>query len=538
LRRVADDSQFEQICAFNVSVALNEPTTYKEAITAPDEKHWTAAIKTELEALIENKTWKIVDLPKGHTAIKSRWLFKRKLASDGTIDRYKARLVALGYLQRFGFNFRDTFSPVVRIISIRVILALAVLFDLDVHHMDVCTAFLNGILEDEIYMEIPEGVDIKSTGKRPVCKLLRGLYGLKQSPRIWNKNIHKFLTEIGCTQSKADPCIYIKMSDDGIVIIAVYVDDLLIASSNPNERKQIQQQLMEKYKMKDLGELKWILGMRVTRDPKTRDIKLDQEQYINTILKRFNMDTCKPTSTPAQPGLKLEKEGVGDPSAAAAPYMSAVGSLLYASTGTRPDITYAVGAVSRYMANPKQSHWTAVKRIFRYLRGTSSYGITFRGSDRHGPRIFGYSDSDWGGDKDTCRSTTGYVFKLAGAPISWRSKAQPTVAVSSTEAEYMAACDSAREALWLRQVMADLGFPQSNASIIFEDNQSCIKFTENPVNHTRMKHINIKYHFIKEAVASSALKLKYIPSAQNVADILTKPVSTQTFDRLRIALVA
>ena len=511
----------------------DEPSRYSEAVNGPEASHWKKAIESEYNSLIQCNTWKLVRLPTGRKAIGCKWVFKKKYNSKGLIERYKARLVALGYAQVEGIDYDETFAPVARFTSIRLVLALAALLDLDIFQMDVDTAFLNGVLEEDIYMKQPMGF-IDASKKDLVCKLKRGLYGLKQSPRIWNANIDEFLKGLGYKACGPDHCLYVLWSNTGkFIIVVLYVDDLIITGNDSTMLTNLKAQLSRKYKMKDLGELHWCLGMRVTRDRKKKTIKLDQAKYIGDVLKRFNMTECKPVATPAEPSVKLTKNTGSTNSNV--PYMSAVGSLMYAMVGTRPDIAFAVGAVSRYASNPGDEHWRAVKRILRYLKGTAEKGLLFSGSTTSvGVNVIGYSDADWAGCHDDRRSTTGYLFQLGGAAISWSSKKQKTTALSSTEAEYMALAATIKEAMWLRSLLREAGFPQKKPTVIYEDNQSCMLFSKNPGKHDRTKHIDIRYHYVREQVVEfKNVTLIYKPTDEMVADMNTKPLGGAKFLKFR-----
>ena len=527
------------------AIHADEPSSYTEAVQGPEASHWEEAIASEYGSLMKCGTWELVILPEGRKAIGCKWVFRKKYASTGEIERYKARLVALGYAQVEGVDYAETFAPVAKFTSIRLILAIAAILDLDLFQMDVDTAFLNGMLEEEIYMKQPKGF-VNPKKAKYVCKLKRGLYGLKQSPRIWNFNIDTFLKECGFKACGPDHCFYVMWTsgDKLFIIVVLYVDDLIITSNSDPLMSEFKAKLCEKYKMKDLGELHWCLGMRVTRDRTKRTITLDQEKYIGDVLKRFNMLDCKPMLTPADGSIKLTREM--SPTTAAevsrmenVPYMSAVGSLMYAMVGTRPDIAFAVGAVSRYASNPGELHWRAVKRILRYLKGTAGRGLVFSGSltqdkGSAGVTVIGYSDADWAGSLDDRRSTTGYVFQLGGGAISWCSRKQKTTALSSTEAEYMAVAAAIKEALWLRFLLREAGFPQDEPTVIFEDNQSCIALAKNPGKHDRTKHIDIRYHFAREQVIEyENVVLIYRPTDEMVADMNTKALGAPKFVKFR-----
>jgi hypothetical protein len=338
--------------------------------------------------------------------------------------------------------------------------------------------------------------------------------------------------------------MYIRRENGTIIILAVYVDDIIIASNDKQQRKAIQALLRQKFKIVDLGELHWCLQMRVTRDRPNGTIKLDQKPMVDAVLRKFNMHNSKPISTPSQVGLHLSKEMAPrnyeeEKQMERIPYRSAIGSLMYLALSTRPDIANAVNLVSRFVEDPGPLHWTAVKRILRYLKGTSNLGVVFeRTKDSpQMPIVTGYSDSDWGGDVDGRKSTTGYVFQISNGPVSWKVKRQTTVALSSAEAEYMAAGAATQEAIWLRAILKELGFAQGDATLIYEDNQGCISMTLNSGYHARVKHIDIRHHFIKDAVERQQVVLAYLRTDDMIADILTKPTAPQRFARLRQRLL-
>ena len=520
--------------ALMTELHIAEPSTYRAAVQSEHGPLWQQAMDKEYQSLMKCNTWDLTPLPKGRKAIGNKWVFKLKFKSSGEVERFKARMCAQGFGQVEGIDYDETFAPVAKFTSIRTVLAIAAEMDLDLTQMDVDTAFLYGVLEDEIYMVQPEGF-IKPGSEHLVCKLKRGLYGLKQSPRIWNWTLDTFLREQGLIPCNSDPCIYVCWEDDKLLIVAVYVDDLIIASNDQQLKDVFVEHLKAKFSMKDLGELHWCLGMRVLRDRDNRMITLDQEKYIGDILRRFGMEESKPQATPAETGLKLTKRADGEALTDVKQYMSAVGSLMYAMIGTRPDIAWIVSQLSQHLSNPTQQHWNAVKRVMRYLKGTAALGLCFRGSSSQ-ISLVGYSDADWAGDLDSRRSTTGYVFQLSGAAVSWSSKRQKTVALSSTEAEYMALAAATQEALWLRVLLKEMGFEQTDATVIKEDNQSCIALAKNPNKHQRTKHIDIRYHFVREQVVErSSVKIEYCSTDLMVADIATKALCRVLFERQRDA---
>jgi transposase InsO family protein len=520
---------------------MEEPNNFAQAAGGIHANDWKDAMERELQSLSKNNTWELVKCPKGRKPIGCKWVYKIKYNSDGTVERYKARLVAKGYSQVEGTDYDETYSPVAKMQSIRSIIAISAKLGLEITHSDVETAFLNGTLDFEVYMqqpEIPSGGEVLDENGRPlVCLLRKSLYGLKQASRIWNQDFDHYVRDIGFTYCETDHCVYVLKDKNILTIVAVYVDDLVIASNDEGMRSRIHEHLSKRYSMKNLGELSWCLGMRVTRDREHGVIKIDQSKYVQNLLKRFGMENCATVSTPLETGLKLTEEmspkTIGEErEMARVPYRSAVGALMYAMVATRPDIAYAVGAVSRFASRPGMLHWRAVKRILRYLKGTTELGISFSRGSSSEVDLLGYSDADWAGEEDSRRSTTGYSFFLAGGPVSWCSKLQQAVALSSAEAEYLALSSAVQEAVWLRQLLREIGFPQG-PTVIFEDNQGCIALAKNPSHHKRTKHIDIRYHFIRQHVQNQEVELKWLATKEMVSDMLTKPLAKDLFQNLR-----
>ena len=490
-----------------------------------DEKKmkWVDAMQDEMKSLHENHSFELVKLLKGKRALKNRWVYKVKQEEHTSQPRYKARLVVKGFSQKKGIDFDEIFSPVVKMSSIRVVLGLAASLDLEIQQMDVKTAFLHGDLDKEIYMEQPEGFTVK--GKEDyVCKLKKSLYGLKQAPRQWYKKFESVMGEQGYRKTTSDHCVFVqKFSDDDFVILLLYVDDILIVGRNVSRIDSLKKQLSKFFAMKDLGLVKRILGIRIERDRASKKLYMSQEQYIEKVLARFNMSKAKVVSSPLASHFKLssrhspstdkEKEDMRR-----VPYASAVGSLMYAMVCTRPDIAYAVGVVSRFLSNPGRQHWEAVKWIMRYLRGTSKLKFTF-GSGK--PVLIGYTDSDMAGDVDNRKSTSSYLMTFSGGAVSWQSRLQKCVALSTTEAEYIAAAEACKELLWMKHFMQELGFKQQHY-VVYCDNQSDIHLSKNSTFHARSKHIDVRYHWMRDALNDNLFEIEKIHIDNNGSDMLTK----------------
>lgn len=526
------------IMAIMVRELMDEPGTYREAVASPNAAKWTEAMEVEMNSILENDTWELVDLPPGRRAIGCKWVFKIKLNDLNEIARYKARLVAKGFSQVPGIDYDDTYAPVVRFTSIRLLVALAAENGWFMHQMDVTTAFLNGDLDKEIYMVQPEGYAAPGTEGK-VLKLKKALYGLKQAPRQWNKKITERLQQLGFKRGTGDQSLYSlrryvkETKREEVVHLALYVDDLLIVGSSMVLINVIKTELSASFKMTDLGEAKHLLGISIKRDWEKGTITLSQEQYIDKVLDKFNMADCDPRPTPLPSNHEILKGDTIDESMKDVPYASAIGSLMYAMVGTRPDIAAAVGILSRFTHNPQRTHWNMVKRVLGYLKGTKSYGLTYRKTGSQ--KFVGYSDADWAGDKNGRKSTYGYVFKVGGGAIAWKSQLQKSVALSTTEAEYVGLSEAMKELMWLKKVYLDLGI-HYKVPLLYGDNTGSLNYADNQDEHGRLKHIDIRYHFIRDVIQSGLARLEYMPTDLMVADTLTKQLTKEKFDEHREAM--
>ena len=366
-----------------------------------------------------------------------------------------------------------------------------------------------------------------------VCKLNKALYGLKQAPRYWNNMLHDWLAEQGLKQADSDPCLYTRHD----LWITIWVDDLLIAGKNKANIDQFKRIISTKFKMKDLGPVSWCLGMKITRDRLKKTLTISQPQYVNEILSRFNMSNCKPAATPLVPKSTLKRATTTD-EPTKAPYGELVGCLLYLSTRTRPDIAAAVGTLTRYTSQPCDTHWVAAKHVLRYLRGSPDIGLTYGAATNNPAQLHGYADASFADDVDTRRSTSGCCLMLNGAAVAWRSKLQPTTAVSTAEAEYVALCRAAQEAIHLRQLLEELGVSQGSApTTIFEDNQPCLHIANNPFVGEATKHMAVKYHYVRDMIQAHEIKVEYCPTSAMLADCLTKNLPRETFRSLTMAVM-
>ena len=489
----------------------------------------------EYQAHMKNGTWELTPLPKGERCISSGWVETDKRDQNGVIVRRKARFIAKGYSQEFGYDYLHTYAPVASITTIRLVLALACILDLELDNMDVETAYLQSDLEEKVYVKQPIGYEqYGSNGEELVCRLRKSLYGLKQSGRNWHKKIDGWFRGYGFHPSSADPCLYVKFGSSGeMLVIVLYVDDLIIASNSRTMADKFKQAISREFSMKDLKELDWILGMAIKRNREKRVMEISQTAYIDMVLKKFGMAGCKPVLTPMEGTLtKMDGKDVKPDSE----YMKLVGSLLYAALVTRPDIAFAVQSLGKHLQGSNEEHWIAAKRVLRYLKGTSEVGLKYTGNSTGSFTLVGFADADYAGDKDNRRSTSGYTFTLSHGDdvntIDWKAKQQDVVALSSAESELISACSATQSAVYIRQLLMDLGFKQDEPTVIMEDNQACIAMGNNPITHKRTKHIDVRYHFVREKVESKEVELVYIPTQHQLADILTKPLSN-----IRLAMI-
>lgn len=526
------------------------PTTYDSIESLSDKEEWFKATDAEIASLIEHQCWELVPLPLGRKALKNKWVFRIKRDADGNITRYKARLCACGYSQTAGIDYKDIFSPVVRSESFRLFLGLVAGRNMECIQMDVVTAFLNGNIKEEVYMRQPPGY-IGSDCSNKVCKLTKNLYGLKQAPKVWHDTINPFLKSLGFKSLTADPCLYFKWNDGKLSLISLYVDDLAIASDSTEEIAEIKENLMKKFKMTDDGEIDYILGMEIRRDRSKKEIYISSRNKIDEILKDFNMATCIPASTPMD-CVTISAADCPTPNSEewnhmqSVPYRSCVGRLTHLMRTTRPDLAFSVSVVNRYLHNPGQRHWNAVKRILRYLQGTRQFELrlaphdlttSVTACDRSSMKLSGNSDADWAGHTDNSKSTSGYAFFIGSSLISWASKAQSQTATSSTHAEYVATYHATAECLWTRSYLNELGLINPAApTTLYCDNEAAIKIANYHMVTPRSKHFDTKLHAVREKVQNGEIALSFCPGKENVADIFTKPLPKTKFLKFRSEL--
>lgn len=526
MRQLRDRSTLHRPDFYDASAnysAILEPNCYEKAVNCEDSDKWFRAMKDEMEALNSNNTWTLMPLPKNTRIIDNKWVFRVKTDNVGNPVRYKARLVARGFAQEKGVDYKETFAPVVRYDSIRLLLALASEKDLRIVNFDVQTAFLYGELQEDIYMKQPTGFENKKDPKL-VCKLNKSLYGLKQSPRCWNRKFVSFLARYNFEQLRADPCVFVGNFRNSEVYLAIYVDDGLLMSKSVDAINEVIRNLQQMFKITvhlDSSNLQFV-GLQIEQDLSVGTVSIHQQTYITKMIDKFNMSNAKPLTIPAEPSIRLSSTATNVQCDPRQPYREAVGSLIFLATSSRPDISFAVNQVSRFLNNWTDEHWQAVKRIIRYLKQTVNYKIVYSKTAKI--EVKGYTDADYAGCIETRKSTSGYVFVLAKGPITWKSQKQAVVAQSTTEAEYIALALGVREALWLRSFLLELDIECSPVNIGV-DNQSAIKLAQVQQLHSRTKHIDVKVHFVRDECEKGNIIVNYVSSSEQLADMLTKPLS-------------
>lgn len=519
-----EESVLPEVSLIFANICLNqdqapEPQTFDEATSSNEKVEWQQAINEEFQAHEKNGTWTIVDKPKNKTLMTTKWVFKRKLNLDGSIERYKARLVARGFEQRPGQDFLETFAPVARYDSIRILIAIAAQLDLVYEQFDVTTAFLYGTLEEEVYIHPPSGMNL---GPNKALRLIKGLYGLKQAPRIWSHKFKEEIEKIGFNMLKSDNCVF--KHDKGIYL-CIYVDDGLILARDRRDIQQVIKQLKQVFNIRVVQNTTFV-GLEIEKIE--NGFLIHQESFALRILERFKMQDCSTVTAPLPTGHKLTELSEDDKSVDC-PYREAIGSLLYLAANTRPDLLHAVTLLSKFSSDPKEKHWAALKRVMRYLKGSLSKGLCFQKQDNL--RITVYTDSDHASDVQSRKSITGSIALISGGPVTFRSTQQGLVASSTTEAEYIAAAETLKDIIWITFFMKELDISHDKPTLRC-DSMTAIKLIRNPEFHRRTKHIDIKYHFIRDYLAKDYFNLEFVPSEKQIADYLTKAIPRDQFDYL------
>ena len=551
----------------NNNSIIEEPNSYKQVLLSKDKDLYLKAMQLEIEDLIKSNTWDITIKPKNIPIIKGRWVLTKKYNLDNTIRKYKARWVAKGFLQKYNINYKETFASTSKPSLIRLLLSIFNYLDWEIYTWDIKQAFPNANIDiDNIYLQLPIGLEeyiLSNTLKNTIdkelidlintsiknkeyssitCRLNKALYGLKQASRQWQLFLTRILEQIGFKSLKIDNSIFIHTSKP--IVLATHVDDILVFASNIILVNNLYKELssISKLEITNLGEIKEFLGVEIIRDRKKKSLIITQRNFINKILIKFNKLNNKPKSIPIPIGIKLEK--FLEQSSIIKKFQQEIGSLIYLTIFTRPDLVYSVNYLARFMSNPSLEHYKYLNNIFSYLLKTKELGLdlSIKQSTKYTTKLInlvGISDADWGGDIDSRKSTTGNIFLLNTSnnniTISWISKLQKTVALSSAEAEYMALKEAAKESIYLQNIIKELFF-NSNISKEFNnlfntlntiktDSLSAIELAKNPIYHARTKHVDIIYHFVRENLLKNSINLVYENTSTILADNLTKPTS-------------
>ncbi|SGY47831.1 BQ5605_C001g00579 [Microbotryum silenes-dioicae] len=508
---------------------VRDPANWGDVIRTGQEEVWHPPARDEFDSLLNDyEVFKIIescDLPLGEILLRSGWVFRTKRNQHGDITNHKARLVAHGCSQRPGLDFEKNYAPVVKFTSIRALIALAAANDYHVHQADVNKAYLHGKLDKPLYMRVPQGINLP--GK--ILKLSKSIYGLRQAGTIWNAEIDSTLRSLGYIPTKSNICIYRRDHDGHSHYIALYVDDLLLVGPSVAEIDRVLDALELMYGIKRLGPAEYILGIQVKRGfglGTNGSITLSQERYLRDLLDKFRLGNAKPASIPMQPGVVLDFQDSSATPQDRTRYLQAIGSLMYAAVGTRPDLAYVVAYLARFSQQPSPAHWTAITQVLRYIKGTLDLGLTYRKTD---VAFHGYSDANWGACLTTSRSTMGYAFIYSGAAIAWCSKREHRVAKSTTDAEYLSLSYTSGDAIHLSELLAELGHPVPGPVVIYGDNQGALALAQHPTNHQGSRHVRISEHYVRERVAEKEIDVVYIATAHMFADIFTKALGPKPF---------
>lgn len=523
---------------------LETPQTYREAMSSKDADKWYLAAKAEYDGCVEGQTWILVrrdSLPTNTNVIPVKWVFKVKTDKNGAVAKHKARITPKGFKQVKGVDYFEVFANTGKYKTLRIVLQIAATCNYELRQLDVPQAFIQAPLEEDVYMEMPEG--FAQPGM--VCHLKKSLYGLKQSPRNWYLLCSEFIIDrLGFAATISDPCLFHKTSRTGqLMLLFLFVDDMQVAFDKADETEwaESHKKLWDRFKITDLGASEFMLGMKITRDRHARTIKLDQELYVTKMLEKFGLDQCKPRSTPGVSTADDTGNAKNDEPSDLKLYQEKVGTLLYAAISTRPDIAYAVNKLTQKMTAPTVRDAKACDHVFRYLSGTKSMGLLFGRSrevkSASPVSITAYADSDWGSERSDRKSVTGWIAMINGDPVSWASKKQKIVSQSTCEAELYAEGAAINEVKWLSGLLQEIGLDASSAPTVHGDNQSAIALSKNGIKSERTKHVAIKYAYIHDEVSHDRVKLKWIPTNKQLADILTKSLARPAHEALRDQLM-
>lgn len=514
-----------------------DPTSLREAQDAPDWAEWEKVIAVEMENLRAHGTFELVERPPGARVIGSTLVFHRKRDAEGAVTQCKVRVVAQGFSQIPGCDFGETFAPVAKPASLRLMITLTARSGWPMIQLDVKSAYLNGDLEEEIYSHMRQPPGTAAPGEEHVVwRLKKSLYGLKQAGRAWYKTYRDAMTKLGMTRCEADHACFRKHEGESLAMVGAIVDDMLVTGT-PDLVEQFRAGIKGHFTVTDAGEVAWILGIEVVCDLGAGTVRIAQSTAIDAVVWAMHLEGAKPASTPIAVGAKLDRtqcptmaEATAD--MALVPYKQGVGMCMYIAVTSRPNIAYTVHRLAKYMANPGRAHWEVLKQLVRYLAGTREFWLIY---GRNTDGLAGFTDADWGTSDNTRHSVCGYVYTFHGGAISWLERQQNVVALSSTEAEYIGITHAAKEALWLHMLLSDLVHPDfsSHAVRLYNENKGAMDLAKNNAYHARTKHISIRYNFIREAVEQQQVDLGYRRTEDMPADLFTKPVTRVRLDHLR-----
>jgi hypothetical protein len=536
-----DSIPFEQedyiACLVETKASHHIPQSYQHAM-ATDPERWMAPMKVEMGTLKAKHTWDLVKPPPGANIMDSKWVYDIKWDGEGNRIRDKARLVGKGYTQQIGVDYNETWAGVTRLESVRMTAAIAAKLDLKLWSIDFVGAYLNSLTKEDIYMRQPEGF-VEPGSEDYVCKLVHTIYGTMQGAHDWYETLAETYDKLGYITSRADPCVRYKQEDDDYTVTDTYTDDVFGASTSTEEIERRKSEMGKEWEIKDVGESGCFLGMRVQQDLSSGTIRLTQRPYWEHVINRFQLQHIPLRNIPLPVGTVLdnnmspktesERKQMIDK-----PYRPVLGSVMWGQLATRPDLSFSVSLLSRFQANPGIEHWNALMHVIGYIKNTIDYGLTYSREGDITPGAF--ADADYGGCRDTRRSTSGYVFSMAGGPVTWSSKRQATVALSSVEAEYVAISRCGQQMVWMQSWLDEIAIEHEMPGVIKGDSRGAIALTKNTKDHGKIKHIDIRHHYIRELVRSGKVTLEQVPSAENLADIFTKPLSRDHHHRILASL--
>jgi len=513
-------------CLAETKASHNIPHSYRHAMST-DPDRWMVPMQTEMDTLKAKHTWDLVKPPPGANIMDSMWIYDIKWDGEGNRIKDKARLVGKGYTQRLGVDYNETWAGVTRLESVRMTAAIAANRDLKLWRIDFVGAYLNSLTKEDIFMKQPEGF-VQPGFEDHVCKLVHTIYGTMQGAHDWYETLTNTYDKLGYITSRADPCVRYKTDNVEYTITDTYTDDVFGASKTDAEIKKRKDEMGKEWEIKDVGENDYFLGMRVQQDLNLGTIRLTQRPYWEHVLNRFNLTHTSPRNTPLPVGITLDhnmspKTDSERAQMADKPYRPVLGSVMWGQLATRPDLSFAVSLLSRFQADPGIEHWNALMHVIGYIKNTMDYGLTYSRDADLTP--LAYVDADYGGCRDTRRSTTGYIFTMAGGAVTWSSKRQATVALSTVEAEYVAMSRCAQQMVWMQMWLDEVEIGHDMPGVIKGDSRGAIALVKNTKDHGKVKHIDIRHHYIRELVTSELILFEQIPSADNLTDLFTKPLA-------------